>query len=789
MYWLAKAEDQRARTFCHRFDPAFWTVNFPRPMMASLVTEGADTLVLRCVFYRRSDLAGLIWWSEDRLDHPLLAYETARDYSGLTLRFRWRSTGLRGLDAVFGPTLTIEGRDAAGAPRTWYVRLWNYADGTPTDAWVTLDMDRLAGGFVLPDQADPVDPRRIDRLFISAVPPGYDPGDDAPLPAPADATLTLSEIAVSGTGRTLALGDTGVKPHGLALATGYDDVLSQTPERLLRDGLHLGYRGALNIYVGMSHYFQLAWDASEGRFLVDPARPLNQPAQAWFADLFARAQGLGLETIASVSFELFDAHAPGAWAQRAYDGSRALTGWDPPSTLLSPANADAMTYVGDVMLAFSALQAAAGAPVRAQIGEPWWWSGLGGVRRPAIYDASATQAYTAETGRPVPEPRHQLVTEIPTADQAHYLDWLGARLAAATNALGDRVRAAHPGAQILMLFYTPQVLDETAPMLARLNLPDGWAAPAFDRLQLEDYTHVTRADWWARQRGLDRALADLGYDRRDSDYFAGFVLRPEDRDQWAAIDRAADLALLEGYDRVFVWAQSQVARDGYVRFASPQTAQEDAMQGFHDVRLPATIGFGSSGGPAFSTDVIETASGYEQRNVNWAQARAEYDLAPAIRAEADLATLLAFFRARQGRAFAFRFQDWTDWRSGPVDLTPTPLDQVVGTGDGQTTRFALVKRYATAGVEQVRRITKPVAGSVRVAVAGVERPDGWQVDTLTGLLDFDTPPAPGDRITAGFDFDVPVRFADDRLSLSLADLRAGMVDSIRLVEVRDGDDA
>jgi hypothetical protein len=143
--------------------------------MASVVTTAPDALRVDAVFQKADDLIGLIWESADRWDHPLLAYDTDRDYARLTLTFRWRSGGVLPLDAVNGPTLTIEGRDAAGQARAWYVRLWNYASGTPTDAQVTLPFSALSGGFLLPGEADPVYPTDIDRMFISLVAPGYSP--------------------------------------------------------------------------------------------------------------------------------------------------------------------------------------------------------------------------------------------------------------------------------------------------------------------------------------------------------------------------------------------------------------------------------------------------------------------------------------------------------------------------------------------------------------------------------------------------------------------------------------
>jgi hypothetical protein len=132
-HWLATAADQLRSDTIQRFDPRFWTVNFPRPMMASVITTGPDALQVDLSFYEAGNLAGLIWDSADTLDHPLTGYVTNRDYRGLTWRFRWQSSGdVLPLDVINGPTLTIEGRTATGAARTWYVRLWNYADAART---------------------------------------------------------------------------------------------------------------------------------------------------------------------------------------------------------------------------------------------------------------------------------------------------------------------------------------------------------------------------------------------------------------------------------------------------------------------------------------------------------------------------------------------------------------------------------------------------------------------------------------------------------------------------------
>lgn len=197
--------------------------------------------------------------------------------------------------------------------------------------------------------------------------------------------------------------------------------------------------------------------------------------------------------------------------------------------------------------------------------------------------------------------------------------------------------------------------------------------------------------------------------------------------------------------------------------------------GFEEVRFPADISYGSSGGPEYSTDVVATFSGHEQRNVNWQQARARYNVAHGVKTQAQLNQLLAFFRARKGRAYGFRFKDWSDYRAQNMQL---------GLADGVKTAFSLVKTYASGSVEEVRRIHKPVAGTVAVYVDSVLQSSGVTVDVASGVVHFDVPPADEAMISADFDFDVPVRFDTDRLSVRLDDYGVYSWADIPLVEIR-----
>ncbi|WP_417722846.1 TIGR02217 family protein [Salipiger sp.] len=205
---------------------------------------------------------------------------------------------------------------------------------------------------------------------------------------------------------------------------------------------------------------------------------------------------------------------------------------------------------------------------------------------------------------------------------------------------------------------------------------------------------------------------------------------------------------------------------------------------FHDVRFPDNINRGARGGPARRTQIVELASGDEERNASWANSRRRYDVAYGIRRADDLAAVVAFFEARNGRLHGFRFKDWGDHKSCLPSGTPAPSDQAIGTGDGATTAFQLVKRYVSGSQTWVRTITKPVAGSVSIAVNGVPQASGWSVDTTNGVFTFTTAPGSGVAVTAGFEFDVPVRFDTDVLDVTLDLERLGSITSIPLLEIR-----
>lgn len=209
------------------------------------------------------------------------------------------------------------------------------------------------------------------------------------------------------------------------------------------------------------------------------------------------------------------------------------------------------------------------------------------------------------------------------------------------------------------------------------------------------------------------------------------------------------------------------------------------MSDFHEVRFPLDIALGARGGPQRRTAIVTLASGREERTARWAHSRRRWDAGYGVKTFAGLASVVAFFEERRGRLHGFRWRDRIDWRSGPPDAAPSPLDQALGTGDGTRLAFALVKTYGAAHAPYARPIVKPLSGTVRVAVAGVEQLAGTQFDCdpTTGIVTFADAPAPGAAVTAGFAFDVPVRFDTDSLEIDASAFAAGAIPSIPVIEI------
>ena len=210
------------------------------------------------------------------------------------------------------------------------------------------------------------------------------------------------------------------------------------------------------------------------------------------------------------------------------------------------------------------------------------------------------------------------------------------------------------------------------------------------------------------------------------------------------------------------------------------------MTDFHDARFPIDVAFGTSGGPQHSTQIVALGSGYEQRNQRWQSSRRRYDAGYGVKSLDGLHRVIAFFEARRGPLHAFRFRDPADHKSCLPSMAPAASDQQIGVGDGVQTEFQLIKTYGDEGQAYCRQITHPVDRTDKVAIDGEDQTAGvdYVLDLGSGRITFDAPPPEGTPVTAGFEFDVPVRFDTDQLVVNLAAFSAGELPSIPLVEVR-----
>lgn len=207
--------------------------------------------------------------------------------------------------------------------------------------------------------------------------------------------------------------------------------------------------------------------------------------------------------------------------------------------------------------------------------------------------------------------------------------------------------------------------------------------------------------------------------------------------------------------------------------------------GFHEVSFPMSVALGTTGGPERHTDIVLLSNGHESRNARWRDARRRYDAGSGMKSAQDLYALVAFFEARQGSLYGFRFKDPIDHASSAYGTQIDYNDQQIGIGDGVRTIFQLTKSYADIAGGTSRIIQKPVAGSVEIALdhSQIFAPN-FTIDMSNGLVTFSSPPEIGTMITAGFNFDVPVRFDIDRLDINLSNFHAGHIPSIPLIEIK-----
>lgn len=565
--WGALASYQRPMsetTSIRRFEPRYWTIDHPLSASASIVENDSAGFTVSATLRTRNCIVGVKWQSEDKWSPAPFRYQRSYNYTGVILEFDYDIVGLPSLYDVHGLVLSVKD----SADNSYFVRLANYVvRGTGLRGAVRLNFTGapVYGGYNIyaSDQRTDIPWNDVVEMFIGIAAPEYNQTAE-PLAAPREVTLTISNVNVTGQNTDLQIAGFDMPDHALRLCEGYDDAYNLTPTRIVETNIRLGYREWYVIYIGASHLHDLAWSASEDGLRVSAKNPVSEPSRRWFKAMFAELKAKGFKCVVSQSYEILLDFCPEAWRQRAADGTPAKTGWNPPSTLISPTNSSAMGYLLSVARWMMEAQASIGADLYYQIGEPWWWDGSYTNSGPCFYDDSAVAAYEAEVG-PVPTPWIASINE-EMGTREPYCAWLGQKLGMSVNWLHAQVKARFPSVTTLTLMFTPQILMPGAPMMTMTNFPTTYFKSSnFDILQLEDYDWVTGQEWELHEKSISAGTDALGFPLDRIHYFAGFNLNAEDAaTNWPRIHRAAQDGFEWGVAEVHVWARPQVWRDGWL---------------------------------------------------------------------------------------------------------------------------------------------------------------------------------------------------------------------------------
>lgn len=198
--------------------------------------------------------------------------------------------------------------------------------------------------------------------------------------------------------------------------------------------------------------------------------------------------------------------------------------------------------------------------------------------------------------------------------------------------------------------------------------------------------------------------------------------------------------------------------------------------------------------PKWSTQISQVDSGAEQANQRWAHPLYRFTMPEVIREQVTFEAVRDQWLAMRGPAFTWPWQDPMDFASVALDaptVVPvlTRFDQIIGTGDGVTRTFQLKKTYVRGSQTYVRDIHLPVLSTVLIGVAGMDPGAVWSVSRPGGEVTFNAAPTPGQSITAGYLYDVEVRFeSDDAFEGIVQSYAVSGYASLTLVEVRPCDE-
>lgn len=201
------------------------------------------------------------------------------------------------------------------------------------------------------------------------------------------------------------------------------------------------------------------------------------------------------------------------------------------------------------------------------------------------------------------------------------------------------------------------------------------------------------------------------------------------------------------------------------------------INNFIERRFPVDISYGSSGGPEYYTEVLSTTNGNEIRSSKIYNPRMKFNITNGLKNKHQMEKIMHFFRCCKGRKMAFRYKDWCDFYG---------KNEQVKIIDRNT--LQLIKTYnLDYDVVEERIITKPVENTVIIRINDKPIEDTQmkinyntgRIILLNHLID-----QKDIKITADFEFDVPVRFDTDYLPVIMENYTFYSLPNIELVEVK-----
>lgn len=569
-----------------RFSADCWTIDGVRSMSFCITGNSDDAFEAHYTSRRKNDFAACIFFSEDQYMHEFLKYETKKNFANCVLKFKVQVSGdVPNIDdEKLGLVLTVvvNDPDSQTGKTPYYLRLANLANQvtlTPHFADVTINWNTVKAGF---NQDITFDKTNIDRIFIGCLTKGFDKNSNDPLQSHQKGYLKVYDISSTGSNGTYIRRSMQVPQHTIGMCTGYDDSYNVNPRRIIKNCYDLGYRGLINHYCGMSHYYDQKWNAAQQRFVVTKPSDapthnlLNREAVLWHKAFSDNAYKYYMKAIFSVSYELYSEAAELSWTQRDWNDSYGYTGYIPPSYLISPCNVEGMNWLRGVFVEFAKILHDAGHVPYMQVGEPWWWINSDG--KPCIYDYQTRVKFNAETGLYAPEIPHRM-SDVSDPLKQRYLKFLQKELGNSVLSIRTAVKNAYPEAMVSTLFFLPSILGEGSGLASIINYPvEQYKYPNLDFIQTETYDWLIVGEFDKALRGFTSAIDELEYPPDLVHYLAGFVpdnflgqiisseytLEKDGPRVWQSIMGNMYLGREYNVAKQYIWAYNQIMRDSLV---------------------------------------------------------------------------------------------------------------------------------------------------------------------------------------------------------------------------------